>query len=139
MTVLEQLQRDEGEILHCYQDSMGYSTIGVGCLIDKRKGGGITHEEAMYLLENRVNGVIARLRAALPCFANLSEPRRGVLINMAFNMGVPGLLGFKKMLSLLDVGDYDGAASEMLDSAWATQVGERSRRLAVQMQMNEWV
>jgi lysozyme len=44
--IAEQLRRDEGEVLHAYQDKYGYWTIGVGRLIDARKGGGISVEES---------------------------------------------------------------------------------------------
>ncbi len=45
-SITQQLRRDEGEVLHAYQDSLGYWTIGIGVLIDKRKGGGITKAES---------------------------------------------------------------------------------------------
>jgi lysozyme len=57
-----------------------------------------------------------------------------VLISMAFNLGVQGLLGFTRMLSYSQDGDYSGAAEEMLSSKWATQVGNRAVELAGMME-----
>jgi hypothetical protein len=57
-----QLRRDEGEVLHAYSDHLGFTTIGVGRLIDKRRGGGITKEESKYLLENDIDRKLRDLR-----------------------------------------------------------------------------
>lgn len=133
-----QLRRDEGEVLHEYKDSLGFSTIGVGRLIDKRKGGGITREEAAYLLRNDLNKVDLQLQERLPWTVTLSEPRRGVLLNMAFQMGVDGLMGFKNTLTMIEQGEYAKAASNMLLSRWAQQTPERAERLAKQMRMDIW-
>lgn len=140
MNVIEQLIREEGEVLHAYQDHLGYLTIGVGILIDKRKGGGITKEESRFLLLNRVKGVVEDIRKHLPWFDSIgNEPRKAVLIGMAFQMGLNGLLGFKNTLEMIRVGDYDKAAVGMLNSLWARQTPARAKRMAKQMETGEWV
>lgn len=128
--LLADLVRDEGEVLHAYQDHLGFWTIGVGRLIDKRRGGGVTHEEAMYLLRNDVAKVAAELDSKLPWWRSLSEPRQRVLLNMGFNLGVAGLLKFKNTLAAIERGDYEAAARGMLASLWARQIGARAQRLA---------
>lgn len=133
-----QLRLDEGEVLHAYQDQLGYWTIGVGRLIDQRKHGGITHEEAAILLHNDMQTRLATVRAALPWFDTLSQPRQGVLLNMAFQLGLQGLLGFKNTLRLIQGSRYTDAAAAMLQSQWATQTPERAQRLSEQMRLNEW-
>jgi lysozyme len=133
MNLIEQLRRDEGEILHAYTDSLGYITIGIGRMIDARKGGGITSEESAYLLQHDIDKAVAQLKQNIPWFAGLDPVRRDALTNMAFNMGINHLLGFHNTLSLIRQGNYDEAATEMLQSAWATQVGARAQRLAVQI------
>jgi lysozyme len=87
----KQLRRDEGEVLHAYEDHIGFLTIGVGRLIDKRRGGGISAEESAYLLSNDIARVSRELQQRLPWIDNLDEARKGVLLNMAFQMGVNGL------------------------------------------------
>lgn len=137
MTLRERIMADEGFVGHAYQDHLGYWTIGWGRLIDARRGGGISRAEAEMLLDNDIAAKTAELRAALPWIDQLDEPRREVLINMAFNLGVPGLLGFKLTLRYVREGDYDLAAREMLHSKWTEQVGERAARLARQMATGE--
>jgi lysozyme len=134
MTIEEVLMRDEGIVLHAYQDSLGYWTIGIGRLIDQRKGGGISTEEALYLLHNDIKKVEKQLDDHLPWWRMLSENRQIVLISMCFNLGINGLLQFKKTLDLIERGLYIAAAEAMLQSKWATQVGQRANRLAKMME-----
>lgn len=136
--LIKQLRRDEGEVLHAYHCSEGWLTIGIGRLIDAKKGGGITREEAAYLLGNDIQRVTRELQSSLPWVIRLSEPRLGVLMNMAFQLGIAGLLRFKETLRYVRDGAYDEAAAAMLDSTWATQTPERARRLAAQMREDAW-
>lgn len=138
MNVADQLRRDEGCVLHAYQDTLGYTTIGVGRLIDARKGGGISEEEATFLLNADILRVQASLQKALPWFQSLDEARQGVLTNMAFNLGVGGLLAFTTTLGHVRAGRYGEAAETMLQSRWAQQVPARARRLSDQMGDGIW-
>lgn len=131
--LLNELLRDEGLVTHAYADSLGYLTIGVGRLIDKRKGGGITKEEALFLLANDVDKVVGELDTKLPWWRTLSETRQRVLVNMGFNLGVGGLIGFKNTLEMIRTGRYSEAATAMLRSKWAKQVGARATRLSEMM------
>lgn len=134
----EQLRRDEGEVLHAYSDHLGYLTIGVGRLIDPRKGGGITPNESAFLLKNDIDRRLVQVRASLPWFSDLDEARQGVLLNMAFQLGVDGLLGFKTTLGLVQRGEYAQAAEQMLQSKWAQQTPARALRLSNQMRTGGW-
>lgn len=134
----QQLRRDEGEKLYAYRDHLGYLTIGVGRLIDKRKGGGISKEESAILLANDIRRKTSELVERLPWVKQLSPARRGVLINMAFQMGVDGLLGFKNTLQMIKEGRYEEASRAMLNSLWAQQTPERAVRLARQMATDKW-
>lgn len=138
MNITEQLMRDEGFVPHAYQDSLGYWTIGFGRLIDERKGGGISREEAAILLRNDIELVRRVLHDTLPWVVVLDAARMGVLINMAFNLGVSGLLKFRKFLAAMESGDYKTAAGEMMDSLWAKQTGARATRLRDQVLIGEW-
>ena len=136
--LLKQLRRDEGEVLSAYQDHLGYWTIGVGRLIDKRKGGGLTAEESAFLLNNDVDTRTKALEAAFPWFNGMNDARKGVLVNMSFQMGVEGLKAFKNTMSSVASGLYEKAAGQMLQSLWATQTPERAQRLATQLKTGEW-
>jgi lysozyme len=138
VTLTEQLRRDEGTESCAYQDSLGYWTIGVGRLIDARKGGGLSNEEIDYLLDNDIKAKTREVLLALPWAARLSEPRRAVLVNMAFQMGTKGLLAFHRTLGSVEDGHYGEAALGMLDSTWAKQTPARAMRLATQMETDEW-
>ncbi len=136
--LVTQLRRDEGEVLHAYEDHLGFLTIGIGRLIDKRRGGGISQEEAAYLLNNDIDTRIQALSTALPWFSRLDEARKGVLVNMAFQLGIEGLLAFKNTLKEVENGNYDKASEMMMLSKWATQTPARAQRLSRQMKTGEW-
>lgn len=133
-----QLRRDEGTVPHAYRDSEGYWTIGTGRLIDRRKGGGLSTDEIDYLLSNDIDKHYADLVAALPWVESLDEVRLAALLNMAFQMGVPRLLGFKLTLAAVRDGHYDHAEVLALQSLWAKQTPERARRVARQLASGEW-
>ena len=138
MDLKSQLLREEGAESCAYQDSLGFWTIGVGRLIDSRKGGGLSNEEIDFLLENDIKTKTREVLLALPWVPRLSEPRQAVLINMAFQLGIGGLLKFKRALGSIEDGQYSEAAMEMLDSAWAKQTPARAHRMALQMETDEW-
>lgn len=133
-----QLNRDEGRRKSAYPDTLGYLTIGVGRLVDARKGGGLRDDEMDYMLRNDINDRIDALTRALPWFQNLDDARKGVLLNMAFQLGTDGLLAFKNTLAKVQGGDYDAASAMMLQSKWATQTPERAKRLSDQMKDGKW-
>jgi lysozyme len=137
--LIRQLRADEGEKACAYQDSLGFWTIGVGRLVDARKpGGGLRPEEITFLLQNDVDDRIDALTRSLSWFQNLDDVRKGVLLNMAFQLGMQGLLAFHATLELVRQGRYAEASSEMLDSAWAKQTPERAQRLSKQMLTGQW-
>lgn len=137
--LIRQLRADEGERAKVYQDSLGLWTIGVGRLVDPaKKGGGLRPDEIAYLLNNDVDDRIDQLTRKLPWFQNLDDARKGVLLNMAFQLGVEGLLGFANTLQLVMEGKYENAAHGMLQSKWAQQTPNRAKRLAEQMRTGLW-
>jgi lysozyme len=133
--LIEQLTRDEGLRLTPYRDSVGKLTIGIGRNLTDV---GISRDEAEYLLSNDIHRTIVELNQALPSLSLIDEIRRNALYNMAFNLGVKGLLGFTNTLALLQQRKYSEAAEEMLKSKWANQVGVRAQRLAEQIKTGEW-
>src|ERR1051325_10658175 len=97
--VARRLWDDEGFVPHVYQDNTPekYLTIGVGILVDERRGGGITAEEGMYLLRNRIYRTENLCRVRLPWFVNLDPVRQQLVICMAYQLGVNGVANFKRM------------------------------------------
>jgi len=130
LRLAQQLVRDEGLRLKPYRCSAGRLTIGVGRNLDDR---GITEAEALVLLDNDIKAFWGQLAVDLPWVAQAPEPVQEALVNMAFNLGVGGLMQFKTTLGHAQAGRYDEAAASMLASKWARQVGARARRLAAQV------
>ncbi len=115
--------------------------LGVGGLsklevIDVLLERGISENEALFLLRNDIAEVTAQLER-FDWFRALGPVRRKVLIDMCFNLGMAGLLGFQKMIEALKRADYERAADEMVNSKWYGQVGERGRRLERMMRTGE--
>jgi lysozyme len=136
MTLLkQQLIAHEGLKLSAYQDSLGYWTIGVGHLIDARRGGRISSKVAAILLEDDITTTMTELDRALPWWRSLNEVRQRVLVDMCFNLGIDRLLRFKNTLAAIQEGRWDAAKAEMLDSDWAREVVDRATRLAEMMRM----
>lgn len=125
--VTADLRRDEGEVLRPYKDTVGKLTIGVGRNLDDV---GISADESAYLLRNDIRKVIDGLDDKLPWWRSLSLNRQRVVVSMAFNLGMGGLLTFKNTLAAMKAGDYPRAAAGMLDSKWRVQVGNRAVRLS---------
>ena len=128
----QQLVRHEGMRNRPYYDNATPPrlTIGVGRNLDDV---GLSQDEIDLLLTNDINRSIKDLTDHIEWVNSLDEPRRIVLVNMCFNMGISRLLHFQKMLAALQSGDYQKAADEMIDSAWYKQVGVRALELVNQM------
>ena len=154
--LLQELVKHEGLRLQVYQDTLGIDTIGIGRnlkdrgiskeeldeldipTIDHVYEYGITEADAMLLAENDVQIVEEELLRAHPCVEDLDAVRQLVLVDMAFNMGVPRLCKFKKMWNAVHEQKFDIASKEMLDSRWANQVKSRSVKLANAMHNGEF-
>jgi len=128
--LVAELTRDEGVRLKPYNDSQGKLTIGIGRNLSDV---GISREEADNMLLGDIERTCLDLDRAIPWWTKLSEVRQRVLANMAFNLGVPGLLAFRRTLEMVQEGKYEDASREMLVSAWASQVGPRAQRLSNMM------
>ena len=132
--LIRQLKLHEGVKLKAYKCTADKTTIGVGRNLDDL---GITEEEADYLLANDIDRVKVALSREIPWLADLNDVRQRVLLDMAFNLGISGLMQFKKTLRAVELGEYEKAGRMMLDSKWANQVGKRADRLSVMMNIGK--
>ena len=133
--IKEQLVRHEGLRLKPYRCTAGKLTIGFGRNLDDR---GISKIEAYVLLENDIQNCEKQLLDEIPEIYNtLDEVRKSVLLNMCFNMGIKGLLGFNNTLAFIKAGDWERAANGMLASKWAKQVGMRAIELSEMMRKGQ--
>lgn len=108
----------------------GHPTIGWGRALDTC---GVTEQEASYLLANNIALAVSEVTAALPWVASLDDVRARVLLEMAFQMGVAGLLEFHDTLRCVQSGQYSVAATAMLDSEWAREQAPARAEVLAQM------
>lgn len=90
------------------------------------------------LLDNDIATVRREAERAFPWFSHLSPVRKDVVLNMAFNLGLPGFRRFKKTIAAIKAEDWEKAAREMLNSRWAKQVGKRAEELAAMMKRGKY-
>ena len=138
--LIAELRRDEGVEYSPYMDTVGIPTVGVGHnLRAKPLPDGwtypLTDEQVDELLTWDLDAVFDGLDDKLPWWRKLDYERQRVIANMAFNLGINGLMGFKNTLAAVEQGRYSAAGAGMAASKWATQVGARADRL-VDMMVN---
>lgn len=121
-----QLIKHEGFRLFPYLDSVDKVTIGVGRNITDR---GITSVTANQMLNEDIDRCLEEL-SKYAWFSCLNDIRQRALIDMVFNLGLTKFFTFTRMIMALEVGHFEEAADQMLESKWATQVGLRAQTLA---------
>lgn len=125
----EELEIDEGFVPHAYKDSLGYLTIGIGRLIDKKKGGAITYDEAIMLKRNDIARVKAEFDRRYPQWRDLDPVRQRAVLNMGFQLGPRWPDEFDASSKLIWTGQYKQAAANLRQSLWARQTPERAGRV----------
>lgn len=136
-TLLADIKQDEGFLPYGYDDRTGepvkcsgWLTIGYGFLIDSRKGVGLPRPVAEFWLRYAVNERVEELQRRWPAFKDQPEDVQLAVANMAYQMGVSGVLKFSDMLNALERGERSLAATHALQSIWATQTPRRARKVA---------
>lgn len=142
MNLRAQLIDFEGWRRKAYPDPLTHGapwTIGVGHTGSEVHEGLVWDDDKINAaLDADIHTAVAGVFAALPWAHTLDSPRQAVIIGMAFQMGLPRLLGFRRTLDDVMHGHYAIAAIEMLDSTWAHQTPRRAKRLSEQMRTGEW-
>lgn len=135
--LMGQLGIDEGRRKKLYKDTANPPkwTVGVGRNIEDR---GLRDDEIDLMLSNDIEEAVGIAHSLVPQFDKLGDVRQEVLVNMAFNMGMPKLSGFKRFFAALSDHNYSQAADEMKDSAWYRQVGDRAVRLVYAMRFGSF-
>tara|TARA_R100000458_G_scaffold58201_1_gene65768 strand:- start:518 stop:967 length:450 start_codon:yes stop_codon:yes gene_type:complete len=134
----EEIKRHEGEVLEIYEDSLGFKTLGVGHLIQKKDleydlpvGTPVIQEVVDLYYEDDFQKHLDETISLVgkDRFENLPEPIQHVLVNMCFNLGKHRLSKFKFMLHAVEIEDWEEMAKQMENSRWFNQVGRRGREL----------
>lgn len=128
MSPLEQLiADDEGYRQEIYRCSAGKLTIGYGTNLSA----GLPEDEALILMRYKLAKLDAQMRRKWPWYSGLSGRRQTALLSMAYQMGLDGLAGFKKMIKAIARQDWLEAHRQALDSKWAKQdTPQRAARVA---------
>lgn len=135
--LLQDLERDEGFRAFLYDDAndtpirpgvtvKGHPTAGIGFALDVSP---LTLQECLPILAGRASAAMNGLLSASSWVADLSEPRQRALYNMAYQLGVTGLLKFNTFMSLMQQGQFDEAADDLVTTKWYTQSGNRAKRI----------
>jgi lysozyme len=122
------IKQQEGLRLKAYKDSEGRLTIGYGRDISDV---GISEQEADYLLANSLDIAIEDAEAIFSNFSDLSDNRKAALVDMAYNLGRTTLSSFIQFRQYIESEDWTNAATDMLNTLWSKQVGQRAQVLAL--------
>lgn len=134
--LVDMLRRHEGVRLRLYRDKGGNWTIGYGRNLSGR---GISHTEALLLLQNDIVACQEDLDNHMRWWRTLSSARQLAMMSLCYNLGIHGLKRFKRALAAMQAGDYKQAAAHFMDSKWAGQVGSRARQLTRMIETDELV
>lgn len=132
-----------------YYCKLGYPTIGIGQRIGPK---GAPLDQYPIVMPNEVAaiwlncnlrtlaGILKQDPVISAAWVTCNDARQAILLSMAYQMGVDGLRKFRNTLQHIARSNFELAASEMLDSAWASpaQTPERARRHAEQMRTGIW-
>lgn len=124
----------EGERLKPYRDTKGLLTIGVGRCLDRE---GISSAESRALLANDISAIATAL-AKLDWYRRLDAVRSAAMVDMAFNLGIHGLLEFHAMIDALTQGNFAEAARQAMSSEWAREVGIRADDIEEMILTGQW-
>lgn len=142
MNLQTQLIEFEGWKHDAYPDPLTLGdpwTIGVGHTgPEVYRGLRWTDEQITVALAKDIAEKTAQVKKHIPWFDRLNEPRQAVLIGMAFQLGINGMLGFNRTLGAVRDERWADAANGMRASLWHKQTPRRVDRLAMQMETGDW-
>lgn len=125
------IQREEGCRLAAYKDTRAIWTIGWGRADPLvREGMTCTQAQADEWFDTKLSGLCEQLDWVVSWWRNIDLPRQAVMLGMAYQLGVGGLLRFQKTLAAMQEGNWAVASAMMLMSDWQKQTPERAARMA---------
>jgi lysozyme len=125
--LVDSIKINEGFRGDVYKDHLGFDTVGFGTKMP------LDEDEAELLLTHRLKKKIKEIEAKEPYINKLPLEKQEIVIEMAYQMGVTGVMNFKNMWVALKENDYKTAGAEMLDSLWAKQTPNRAKELSDKM------
>tara|TARA_R110001632_G_scaffold80653_1_gene180208 strand:- start:646 stop:1068 length:423 start_codon:yes stop_codon:yes gene_type:complete len=137
--LIKMLKRHEGAESFVYLCTENRYTIGVGRNVDSRGGLGLSEDEIDYLLSNDIVRCIKEINKEYLWFGDLDEVRTEAVIDAFFCLGATRFRGFHKMIEAFERADYKEAATQLLDSRFAEQTGNRAVELAKMVETGNYV
>jgi lysozyme len=137
--LIKMLKRHEGAENFVYLCTENRYTIGVGRNVDNRGGLGLSEDEIDYLLSNDIVRCIKEINKEYVWFGDLDEVRTEAVIDAFFCLGATRFRGFHKMIEAFERADYKEAATQLLDSRFAEQTGNRATELAEIIKTGKYV
>lgn len=134
MNLVQLLTQQEGYRQFPYRDTRGKLTVGIGRNLEAE---GIYLPEAQGLLAADCDRIVRRL-SVLPFWSTLSEVRQAVIISVALNCGIDGLLNFHQMLAATGVAQFGLAGAQLMQSAAARELPSRYKELASMLTTGQW-
>jgi lysozyme len=133
-----QIYSDEGFRARPYFDTENVLTIGIGFamrdlnLTEKALLGDLNEvklDDCMRLLKMKLSKLYDEICFDVPFFDSLKDSAKIGLLDLAYQIGVKGLLGFKNMLKALSFGEYQTAGLEVMNSLEAKQTPKRAEHI----------
>jgi phage lysozyme len=135
MSLLENIKTHEGYRREIYKDSLGKATIGYGFLVSalspdelKLNGGKVepmSREVAEKILNLKVARLQKRVFQCLPWLESKPQGVQDILVEMAYQLGLAGLMGFRHTLGCIEAGNYAQAARNLRASLLYRQTPRR--------------
>lgn len=141
MNAQDLIQREEGRRTMAYLDSLGLWTNGIGHKYTDNKshlGEVWTDAQVDQTFEADYATALRGIASACPFVATLDEVRQAVVVSMAFQMGVRGVLLFQHTLQALRDERWNDAAGGIRASKWYSQTHARAERAARAIETGEW-
>lgn len=135
----DEIKADEGLRHMGYLDTVGVATAGYGHTgKDVKVGEAYSQQKIDDWFETDFEEAITEAKRVVSFFDALDGPRKGAIVNLAFNMGGTKLAEFHGMLAALDEGDWTTAALHLMNSRYARQTKSRAVRLAYRLRTGEY-
>jgi len=143
--LVEWIKFEEGFRDRPYRDTLEVRTVGYGRNLVTHplpqrnwSSDPCTREEAEEWLRDELADMFSRLRERRPVIETLDPVRSAALMNMCYQLGVAGVLGFRKMWGAVEDEDFAGAAVAAENSRWARQTPNRARRVCRALETGIW-
>lgn len=144
--IAQRLKQDEGFRSHWYKDPSKKEDAGevIGYGFGRKNpyvqqalkdvgfdGSNLSKEQADKVLDKLINRDYSELVSTYPWVKDAPQPAKYFMSSGMHQLGASGLGSFEKTLNYLSKGDYENAATEMLDSKWAkSQTPARAKRIS---------